>query len=357
METSIEKRFLSLLLAFVLVFSLLPWSVVEVEAAISKEGTSEYTYSASLGVTKTDKSQDTSGVCGYEYASGDASDTLKITADCNYYGDRCTSYYPNTTKVTLTNNTGSAQKLTFTGTLSGGSATIDNEQFDGNGSKTVNLSQGSSCVIVVVSSGDNSTAELQLTITIEAPDAVSATFATGANGSYTVNGSTITVDTVVEGTAATEYKVKATAATGYQFFGWRSSVAGYVSYNAEETLQCTQGEIISPVFIIAGSAIFGVKGLNNKYYDLDEACTAAGGASDKTVYLMESGTLNAGNYTIPAGVTLLIPYNDANTVNRAEPEKVAERVGPSAYRTLTMASGASITVNGELCVSGKQSAK
>ncbi|MBP3692443.1 MAG: dockerin type I repeat-containing protein [Clostridia bacterium] len=70
--------------------------------------------------------------------------------------------------------------------------------------------------------------------------------------------------------------------------------------------------------------------------------------------LMNNATLPAGDYTIPAGVTMLIPFDSANTLYTTTPTTTGtERATPSVYRTLTMASGANITVNGSISVSAK----
>ena len=69
---------------------------------------------------------------------------------------------------------------------------------------------------------------------------------------------------------------------------------------------------------------------------------------------MNSGTLTAGEYTIPADVTLLIPFDDANTMYTTEADSVENTITlknykvPATYRKLTMADGAILTVNGTL---------
>ena len=77
----------------------------------------------------------------------------------------------------------------------------------------------------------------------------------------------------------------------------------------------------------------------------------AGNSQGKTVVLLNDGVLGAGNYTIPSGVTLLVPFDSSNTSFTTVPEYAGEtRTAPTAYRTLTMAEGANITVNGAISV-------
>jgi uncharacterized repeat protein (TIGR02543 family) len=88
------------------------------------------------------------------------------------------------------------------------------------------------------------------------------------------------------------------------------------------------------------------------YSDLNDAITAAQSGTDKTIVVATDGSLS-GSYTIPAGVTLLIPFDDANTLYTTSPdvdETVAKQI---AYRTLTLDSNTSITVCGAISVGGK----
>lgn len=92
--------------------------------------------------------------------------------------------------------------------------------------------------------------------------------------------------------------------------------------------------------------------------------------SGSIVRLLRDYTVPAGNYTIPAGVTLLVPNKEDQTtpvgmnVRLLMPEKSGSTwISPAilndkyAYRTLTLASGANITVNGAIEVTGDQYAE
>lgn len=104
-------------------------------------------------------------------------------------------------------------------------------------------------------------------------------------------------------------------------------------------------------------------------YTLGQAIEQAAAQGKDAIVLSTGGTISQG-YTIPAGVTLLIPFDEDNTVYTTSPQ-IASKVRynssskayeygqyyetPSAYRTLTMLDGASITVadGASLSVSGK----
>ena len=71
---------------------------------------------------------------------------------------------------------------------------------------------------------------------------------------------------------------------------------------------------------------------------------------------MNNGTLAAGDYTIPSGVTLLIPFDSTNTLFTTTALSGTHPDGyktPAAYRTLTMADGAKLTISGAMSVSAK----
>lgn len=88
------------------------------------------------------------------------------------------------------------------------------------------------------------------------------------------------------------------------------------------------------------------------YADLNEALSAAAIGTDKTVVVTADTTLS-GSYIIPAGVTLLIPFDDANTLYTTSPDVVDKVANQIAYRTLTLDSNTSITVRGAISVGGK----
>ena len=356
MTVNVEKRFLALFLAFVMVFLMLPWSTVEVHAALMSDVTVDR-------LTVKHTSQGNTG--GFTF--NDSTLTVYETATSS---DNCgsTSYTAQTTKVTLTNGTGADVKLTFTGSLTnGGSATIGGTSFSPGMSKE--LANGDSIEIAVTSSGSNANqTTLTLTIAREAATNVTTTFSASQNGSYTVDGVAITAETNKPNTAAKVYALVATPASGYQFFGWYSTAAeGYVSYSATDSLQFNKDTTVYPVFVLATTALFGVG--TAKYDNLTNAANAAAAGSTKTVVLLNNGTLT-GSHTIPSGVTLLIPFDDANSIYTTVPRRPSVKASsmgmeydsgtytaPSQYRMLTMESGASITVKGSLNVGGSQSAK
>ncbi len=187
------------------------------------------------------------------------------------------------------------------------------------------------------------------------------TFETPENGSYTVNGenkagSTVTAEVDASGNWPS-YKLVATANSGYQFLQWVDGNGNFVSSDAEYTLVPSNGDMsIRPVFAAKSDAQFKVG--NMKYDNWGKAMEAATNSEDKVVTLMNNATLAAGTYTIPEGVTFVVPFDAEGTVYRDKPECITHNedgsestwIKPSAYRTLTLEKGANIVVNGELSI-------
>ena len=118
------------------------------------------------------------------------------------------------------------------------------------------------------------------------------------------------------------------------------------------TVQAAASPSVQPQADVSadGAATFSVN--KTSYTDLNAAIDAAVKARKKTIVVATDGTLS-GNYTIPAGVTLLVPFDSANTLYTTEPGSVKATAAQSAFRTLTLTDDASITVNGAISVGGK----
>ena len=347
----IFKRTLSIVLTIAMLVTMIPYAATHVHAAGLLT-----TSVTGLEASWTDASN-SSGK-----ASWSASGTT-ITGNATGY----TSWFTGrqiTTKLTLTNNFDCEATLSFNYLLTGGGSVSD--AISGtSGPYEGKLAAGGSITITLTSPSGNSTNTLSITgITLISANAedVTTTFQSAEGGSYTVNGTAITTDTEMTSTAGTNYELVATPASGYQFFGWYNGTT-YLSYATSYTHKAAETGSITPVFIASTTALFGVGAA--KFFNLGEAGTYAANNTDKTIVLLNNGTVT-GNHTIPAGVTLLIPYNSANTAYGANasctdtPGLIFDTnvawVKPTAYRTLTLADDANITVNGSIEVGGRHAA-
>ncbi len=93
------------------------------------------------------------------------------------------------------------------------------------------------------------------------------------------------------------------------------------------------------------------------FKSLEAALTYANNASyTMTILMKDNYILPAGTYTLPAGDTLLIPYNagQQQAVGNGVQHVTTEEVPEGAYCTLTLASGAHLDVYGVLEVGGCQ---
>ena len=172
------------------------------------------------------------------------------------------------------------------------------------------------------------------------------------------------------------YTLKATSATGYSFLRWKIEYEdGSVVYNNQANTQITfaQSGYLSCEFISNQYAQFILFGQNNSYFKLSDAIAAAvASATSKVIVLKESGKLyketetvtyydaSDNKYTIPSGVTLLIP----NSTNAADyvvhMDKITKaQIGGSSFKQvmyLTVDNEQDFSISGDICIYAKVTA-
>lgn len=150
----------------------------------------------------------------------------------------------------------------------------------------------------------------------------------------------------------TVYTFNASPDPGYNFVGWY--VDGHkLSPDSSFTTSFNESCTVEAKFVSKDAALFETGG--QYFVDLNEAVAYAQANSKNKITLASDGKIT-GHYMIPAGITLLIPYNEAGTVSNGEPEFTTKYVTPSTFRELTMTGESTLTVNGELVVGGVLSA-
>ncbi len=176
-------------------------------------------------------------------------------------------------------------------------------------------------------------------------------------GNITVAGEAVAVNGTKDIYFGEGSELIATPKNGADFIGWIDVANNKIlSRESTYTLKPIKDMLVEAVFAGESSDGYYMAGENYLFDDLTAAAEKAANIKNKTVVLMNDAILT-GKHTIPANVTLLIPFDDANTVYTKEP--VGEKTGyvkPTAYRTLKMAAGAEIIVNGTLSVSAKHHA-
>ena len=271
-----------------------------------------------------------------------------------------------TNTITFTNQSSEKKNLIFTYSIS----TYNSTTFPNGASGTVNtmMEPGASISYAFTSNSGISNTTATLTITgisfNTVADSADVTFVTNNSyGTIAVNGTTVSSGYTITGAATdTAISLTATPVSGASFAGWLNDEGVLISTSASYSYIPTGTGTVTALFANASAdALFLV---GSKVFDnLNTAATAA--ASDtKVVVLLADGTLPAGDYTIPTGVTLQIPYNSANTLNTTEPSIVtvdgSTEFGKvptiSRFRTLTLANGANIVINGAMSVCGSQQA-
>lgn len=199
-------------------------------------------------------------------------------------------------------------------------------------------------------------------ITINFADIVQASTGTSVTttvipkvgGKITVDGTAVTAKTDFANADDHTYSLTATADSGYTFIGWMSA-DGALNTDGVGTLSYSgqNAGTLWPLFLKSDSAMYQIKGASPMLYYayLDEAITAAGNSG--TIVVNKSGAAyhsdsTKNSFTIPSGVTLLIPYDDANTLvtkgNEVLDAYNAAVVARSEYRALTMPANTKITV-------------
>ena len=157
------------------------------------------------------------------------------------------------------------------------------------------------------------------------------------------------------------YKPVCSDPENYAFYRWyyitsESSIPKTLTYLEDSINVILPENTVSVGMEFQPIGDFSVNGLY--FNDLADAIQAAQSEVSKsgsaTIVVARDATVGAGNYTVPANVTILIPYKDGqvNPSNLQVIAKTEDYVG--AYRTLTLANGAHLEVYGTIEVSGFQ---
>lgn len=344
MKKRIGKRLVSLLLTFVTILTMLPAMTLPALAATSGTVT---------GLTDQNIDLSFKGNADNAWSARSASGTI-IRGSVNGYGTVFTRNHKST--LTITNDKGTTATLSFDYTIektSGGTIQVNGTPVTAGNSISVELERGSFITVSIDSGkGDGQSATIAMTnVKLVAHVDATVTFQPAENGSYKVGGKTIT-DTYTNKQIATKaYQVAADPAPGYQFMDWydashNKSISRVPNANLNIEKDCT----IKARFTHKDLALFETDGL--VYDDLTNAITAASRNPSALITQVGDGMIS-GNYTIPSGVTLLIPFDEMETLYTSKPSYVNTAETPTAYKTLTMASGSSIIVNGAISVGGK----
>lgn len=256
-----------------------------------------------------------------------------------------------TATITIYNDSENSATVSFDWTATSvNQLVIDGTTYTGtSGSFSKVLDAGKSFVVTITTAKNGTTNTFQMNNfkSVSASNTYSVTILYNS-GNVTVDGAAVSNEDVIEVPASgAVYE-----ATG-DFVAWIDVSTGKILSTKSQFTHMPSSDMTVKA-VITTNACFK----SNSDDILYESLQAAVEAENSTIILFNNGTLGAENYTIPEGVTLLIPCDNTNTVYTTKPGIHADSyTNPSVYRTLTMASGANITVNGAISVGGQQSSK
>ena len=334
------KRFLSLVLCMFMVMALLPNVTMTAFAATS--GTVTGLADENIGLSFTGDADDAWSANGTSII-GAATSTGGTCGDTSYKST-----------LTITNKKSTTATVSFDYSIeqSSGKIQVDGTEVSSGASFTKELAANESVKVYIQSGSTSAATKITLTNVVLVSDVnATATFVPAENGTYTVDGKLITEEYSNTQSSMTAYQVVATPADGYQFLGWYNLTTGKCIATAATTALNIESDCtVTAKFVSKSLALFETGG--QRFADLNEAVAYAQANGQSKITLATDGSIS-GTYTIPAGITLLIPFDEAGTLYTDAPAAIRTAPASKPFRTLTMSEGASITVNGAISLGGR----
>ena len=334
------KRFLSLMLCMCMVMALL--TNVTMTAFAATTGTVTGLADENIGLSFMGDADDAWTASG-----------TTITGSATSTGGTCSDTSHSST-LTITNKKSTTATLSFDYSIeqNSGKIQVDGTEVSSGASFTKELATKESVKVYIQSGSTSAATKITLTNVVLVSDVnATATFVPAENGTYTVNGTLITEEYSNTQSSMTAYQVVATPAEGYQFLGWYNLTTGKCIATAATTALNIESDCtITAKFASKTAALFETGG--QRFDDLGDAVSYAQANSQSKITLATDGSIS-GTYTIPAGITLLIPFDAAGTLYTDAPAAIRTTPASKAFRTLTMSEGSSITVNGAISLGGR----
>ena len=339
MVKRIGRRFVSLLLTFVTILTMLPAMTLPALAATSGNVT---------GLTDSNIGLSYSGSADNAWSANGTSITGAVTSEGGTCSD--TSYK---STLTIKNNKATKATLSFAYAIEQNSGTIKvaGNSVTANGSFSRELAAGGTIEVYIESGSTTATKITMTNVALVSDVTATATFVPAENGTYTVDGKLITEKYSNMQSSTDAYQVVATPADDYQFLGWYNLTTGKCIATAVSTALNIESDCtITAKFASKAAALFETGG--QRFDDLGDAVIYAQTNRQSKITLATDGSIS-GTYTIPTGITLLIPFDAAGTLYTNAPAAIRTTTASKAFRTLTMSEGTSITVNGAISLGGR----
>ena len=338
MKGRITERFVALLLVALTIMAFLP--SVTLPSAAATSGAVAGLSDENIGLSFTGNADNAWSATG-----------TTVTGSVVSAGGTCSDTSYNST-LTIKNNKSVAATLSFDYAIEQNSGTIEVGETAAtkNGSFSKELAAGGE-VKVYIKSGSTTATKITMTNVVLVSDVTATTtFVPAENGTYTVDGTIVTEEYSNKQSSMTAYQVVATPAEGYQFLGWYNLTTGKCIATAASTALNIESDCtITAKFAIKTVALFETGG--QRFADLNEAVAYAQANKKSKITLATDGSIS-GTYTIPSGITLLIPFDAAGTLYTDSPAAIRTTPASKAFRTLTMSEGTFITVNGAISLGG-----
>ena len=340
MVKRISRRFVSLLLTFVTILTMLPAMTLPALAATS--GTVTGLADENIGLSFTGDADNAWSANG-----------TSIIGAATSTGGTC-SDTPHSSTLTITNKKSTTATLSFDYSIeqNSGKIQVNGTEVSSGASFTKELAANESVKVYIKSGSTSAATKITLTnVVLVSKVNATATFVPAENGTYTVDGKLITEEYSNTQSSMTAYTVEATPADGYQFLGWYNLTTGKCIATAASTALNIESDCtITAKFASKAAALFETGG--QPFDDLKKAVVYAQTNHQSKITLAADGSIS-GTYTIPTGITLLIPFDEAGTLYTDAPAAIRTTPASKAFRTLTMSEGTSITVNGAISLGGR----
>ena len=339
MVKRISRRFVSLLLTFVTILTLLPAMTLPAMAATS--GTVTGLADENIGLSFTGDAEDAWSANGTQITG-----SAQSTSGCG------TTHYASTLEIKNKKSTTATLSFDYSIEQNGGTIQVNGSAVSSGASFTKELAANGSVKVYIKSGSTSAATKITLTNVVLVSDVnATATFVPAENGTYKVDGTPITEEYSNTQSSMTAYQVVATPAEGYRFMGWYDVASGKcISTDAKTALYFDSNRTITARFASKAAALFETGG--QPFDDLGDAVSYAQANGQSRITLATDGSIS-GTYTIPAGITLLIPFDAAGTLYTDAPAAIRTAPASNPFRTLTMSEGTSITVNGAISLGGR----
>ena len=333
------KRFLSLVLCMCMVMALLPNVTMTAFAATS--GTVTGLADENIGLSFTGGADDAW-----------SANATSITGAATSTGGCDGTNYDST--LTIANKKSTTATLSFDYSIeqNSGAIQVDGKEVSSGARFTKELAPDEEVKVYIKSGSTSAATKITLTNVVLVSDVnATATFVPAENGTYTVDEKLITEEYSNTQSSMTAYQVAATPADGYQFLGWYNLTTGKCIATAATTALNIESDCtVTAKFVSKSLALFETGG--QRFADLNEAVAYAQTNGQSKITLATDGSIG-GSYTIPIGITLLIPFDEAGTLYTDAPAAIRTAPASKPFRTLTMSEGSSITVNGAISLGGR----